>query len=289
LRFLERLLPERIRVELRREPGNAWVEANPAQLQQILTNLLVNARDAIPGDGRITVSVGPVRFGPGGVPVPRMAPGDYTALSVSDTGTGMTPEVRERLFEPFFTTKARGTGTGLGLTQVYGLVEQHRGHIAVESRVGHGTTFTVYLPAASVSAAPEPANGPVNPQGRGRAVLVAEDDASVMAIVQALLERLGFATLAARTGAEALALYGEERGRIALVMTDLAMPEMGGRELCQALKDQDPALPVIGMSGYAQGTDPLACGTHRFDRILTKPMSLKELSVALDAVLDPTH
>ncbi|MEW6487042.1 MAG: response regulator [Thermodesulfobacteriota bacterium] len=116
---------------------------------------------------------------------------------------------------------------------------------------------------------------------------VAEDDASVMAIIQALLERLGFATLAARTGADALALYRKEPGRVALVMTDLAMPEMGGRELCQALKELEPALPVVGMSGYAQGTDPLACGSHRFDRILTKPMSLKELAVALDAVLGP--
>jgi CheY-like chemotaxis protein len=116
-------------------------------------------------------------------------------------------------------------------------------------------------------------------------VRVAEDDASVMAIIQALLERLGFATLAARTGADALALYRKEPGRVALVMTDLAMPEMDGRELCKALKDLDPALPVIGMSGYAQGTDPLACGTHRFDRNLTKPMSLKELAAALEAVV----
>lgn len=287
LRFLERLLPERIRVELRRDLGNAWVEGNPSQLQQILTNLLVNARDAISGDGGITVSVGPVRFSPGGIPVPRMTPGDYVALSVSDTGTGIAPEVRERLFEPFFTTKEAGKGTGLGLTQVYGLVEQHGGNIAVTSRVGYGSTFTVYLPAAPPGPVPEEANGPPDPQGRGRSVLVAEDDASVMAIIQALLERLGFATLAARTGVDALALYRKEPGRIALVMTDLAMPEMDGRELCQALKNLDPALPIIGMSGYAPGMDPLACGSHRFDRILTKPMSLKELGTALDAALGP--
>ena len=290
VRMLQRLIGENI--ELHWNPGCdiRRVRMDPSQVDQILANLCINARDAIGESGCVSIETANVTLVAGDCArLPGVAPGDYVMLSLSDTGAGMEAEVLEHIFEPFFTTKATGKGTGLGLATVYGIIRQNRGCIDVASRPGAGSTFRIYLPAC-VEAEDVADGAAVMPAGQplrgSEVVLLVEDEPAVRELSGHLLESLGYEVLAAGSAAEALRLAAANSGRIALLMTDVVMPVMNGRDLAQALGRDLPGLKVLFVSGYAAdmlpGEGRLAPGVH----FLAKPFALRDLSHKLRAILD---
>jgi hypothetical protein len=250
--MLHRVIGEHIDLRLTLGATVGHVKADPAQLEQVVLNLVVNARDAMPDGGVLRLSVDRVELGPA---VVRRSPGahdgPHVRLTVADTGCGMTAETRAHLFEPFFTTKERGRGTGLGLSTVYGIVRQHGGHIEVESEPGHGSAFTIYLPAVH-GVSPESGAAPAPPRRPGGAatILLVEDDDDVRSLARDVLASAGYDVLDAGSGVEALRRAGEHPGRIRLLVTDVVMPEMGGPELFRRLGATRPDLRVLYMSGY---------------------------------------
>jgi two-component system cell cycle sensor histidine kinase/response regulator CckA len=260
--ILERTLPESIEVELSSEeirgdaegPAEYMVMADPTRIQQVIMNLAVNARDAMPAGGKLRIELGRLRVrGEREAPLPGMDKDQesWVWIRVSDSGIGIPADTLPHLFEPFFTTKAAGGGTGLGLAQVYGIVKQHEGHIDVVSEPGVGASFSVYLPALSVL---HPESAPPARQalihGNGELVLVVEDNTSTRRALVEGLRQLNYRTLEAENGRVALDLYQEQGDEIALVLTDLVMPEMGGEALARALRERDPSLPVVVITGH---------------------------------------
>jgi PAS domain S-box-containing protein len=248
-KMISRIIGEDIAVELRTGRRTNNIKADKGQIEQVLLNLVVNARDAMPSGGTLLLGTEDTileeEYTREHVGV---EPGTYVALSVSDTGTGMTGEVRERIFEPFFTTKEVGKGTGLGLATVYGIVKQHNGHIFVYSEPGRGTTFKLYFPAA-LQPVDRSADAPRPDHPRGsETVLVVDDDESIRKLVRDILEPLGYRVLTAAGGAEAMALF--VGGPIDLLVTDVIMPGMGGKALADAARAEHPRLKVIFISGY---------------------------------------
>jgi CheY-like chemotaxis protein len=216
-----------------------------------------------------------------------MEPGEWVVLQVSDTGTGIAPEVLPHLFEPFFTTKQLGRGTGLGLAQVYGIVKQHEGFIDVETEVGRGTTFLVYLPAV-LEDGEEPEEQPAGeaPQGQGQTILLVENEEKVLEAAQRILESLGYRVRTARNGQEALQEYERHQEEIALLITDMVMPEMGGLPLVQALRERGSQVRVVVLSGY-----PLEDGGEQIwgDEVVAwapKPLSRKQFGEVVGRVLE---
>jgi two-component system, cell cycle sensor histidine kinase and response regulator CckA len=248
--LLRRTLPETIRIVVEPVQSGFVVSADPNQLSQVLTNLAVNARDAMALGGELHFRLGrEVRTEAEGDAAP--GPGTWITLAVSDTGPGIPADVRERIFEPFFTTKAPGSGTGLGLSQAYGIVTQHRGHIAVDSRPGAGTTFTIYLPDEGAGIVTEIGGaGAEVVRGGGETVLVVEDEAPVRTSLAHILTDLNYRVLAATCAEQALELHEAHAGEVALVLTDLVMPGMGGLRLVRELRARGVPVPVIMMSGY---------------------------------------
>jgi PAS domain S-box-containing protein len=251
--ILHKIVPENIDVTLELPSESCIVEADPSRVQQVLMNLALNARDAMAGGGELRIILGRKEIEPGEEPLVDMSPGKWVTLSISDTGIGMTEDVQEHLFEPFFTTKEPGKGTGLGLAQVYGIVKQHQGHINVETEVSEGTTFTVYLPAHKEDGAVSTDRSAELPLGHGEMILLVEDEDKVRAAVREILESLGYRVIAATQGREALERLGH--APIDLLVTDLVMPEMGGRELIRTLKEEREDLRTVVMTGYAADVD----------------------------------
>ena len=250
-KMLRRLLNEDIELETRLPETPHLVFADPGQIEQVLMNLVVNARDAMPDGGRLTIETRIVHAASGkgeGMP-----PGDSVALIVADTGKGMSAATLERIFDPFFTTKPVGKGTGLGLSTAYGIVKQSGGCIQVESEVGRGSIFTVYLPAVSAKvrtpAAPQPKAKPAICRHK---ILLVEDELSVRVVARRILESAGYGVVEASNGQEALRLIESGSDCFALVLTDLVMPEMGGRELADRLRTLQQAPRVLFMSGYTE-------------------------------------
>jgi signal transduction histidine kinase len=283
-RMLERLLGEHFSLDLRMADTPSTVLMDPTQLEQVLVNMAVNARDAMPAGGTLTISTAPVDGGAeGGVPWPEQLPrGDYVRIGVRDTGIGMDDATRERIFEPFFTTKEQGRGTGLGLATCYGIVSQAGGAITVDTGPGRGTEFQIYLPRAS--GAPEDGEGPSFAPSRGgdETVLVVEDDLSVRALAVRVLRGLGYQTLEARDPRDAETVAAGHPGAIDLLLTDVVMPGGDGRMLAQRLRAQRPHLRVLFMSGYA-GQAGLGASGHPF---IDKPFTAGELGPRVRAVLD---
>ena len=250
--FLQRTIPENIRIILDVESMEHPVNADPAQIQQVVTNLAVNARDVMPDGGELRLRLSRFTLKSGErPPVAEMPPGAWVVLSVSDTGMGIPPEHLPRIFDPFFTTKEVGRGTGLGLAQVYGIVAQHEGFIDVKSRMGKGTTFIIYLPTLSAwEEMPEEKAPEELPVGRGETVLVVEDERVVLKMLRSLLAESGYRVLTAGNGQEALETYDRHGDEIALVLTDLVMPGMSGMELFHRLKERDPGVRVAVITGY---------------------------------------
>jgi signal transduction histidine kinase/ActR/RegA family two-component response regulator len=254
-KMLRRLLREDIQLVTRFDPEIALVNADAGQIEQVILNLMVNARDAMPRGGRIAIATSNVTLGEGYAPMHANAtPGPYVLLTVSDTGKGMDKATQAHIFEPFFTTKPVGQGTGLGLSTVYGIVKQSGGYVWVYSEIDRGTTFKVYLPAVSgapKSAEPERDQHAQMPPTPERILLV-EDEPNVRRIARRILERNGYTVLEASNGAEALRVLERRQEPIALVLTDLVMPEMGGRELASKLRIVSPTSRVLFMSGYTE-------------------------------------
>jgi len=252
--MLRRTVGEHIDLVTTLGPEGCLVNADRGQLEQVIVNLAINARDAMPGGGALTIDTAVVDADEGYTAAhPGLAPGSYVRLRVSDTGTGMPPEVRAKVFEPFFTTKTKGSGTGLGLATVYGIITRAGGRVQVYSVVGIGTTISVLLPlAAGTPRAARREQAAAVAPGRGETVLLVEDEASLWQLGARLLTRGGYQVLTATTPAEALELARDEDQRIDLLLTDVVMPGMLGTELADQLTGLRPGLPVLFMSGYAQ-------------------------------------
>jgi CheY-like chemotaxis protein len=250
--MLTRLIGEDIALQATTGKSLGTVKVDPGQFQQILMNLVVNARDAMPDGGKIGIETANVDLDEGYCAVhPYVLPGRFVMLSVSDAGHGMSDEVKAHIFEPFFTTKERGRGTGLGLATTYGVVKQSGGSIEVYSEVGIGTTFKVYLPRVEEEASPsEKDDRPQDMRGGSETVLLVEDEDIVRNLCVRILERLGYKVLQARNGAEAIALAQEFGDRIDLLLTDVVMPGMNGAELARQLVLHHPERKVLFTSGY---------------------------------------
>jgi two-component system cell cycle sensor histidine kinase/response regulator CckA len=250
--MLVRVIGEDVELCYALAPKIGRVRVDVGQLEQVVLNLVVNARDAMPRGGRLTIETAPIVFDREyGAAHADVTPGPHVMLAVSDTGIGMDRATRERMFEPFFTTKELGKGTGLGLSTVFGIVKQSGGSISVYSEPGRGATFKLYFPHAEERRTTSDARLPaVKPSPRGEIVLVAEDDEQVRAVVRRVLARAGYQVLEASSGSEALAVAERHLDSIDLLVTDVVMPEMGGPELAAALKARRPELRLLYMSGY---------------------------------------
>jgi CheY-like chemotaxis protein len=286
--IIRRLMGAAVAMDVKLSPDLGHVRADPGQLSQVLINLAVNARDAMPQGGRLTIATANVRVGIRDASKPGLKEGAYAALIVRDTGTGMTEDVRSRVFEPFFTTKPPDQGTGLGLSTAYGIVKQSGGYIDVQSAPSAGTTFTVLLPLATEPAvAPAPSapapSGEVAPM-RGTILLV-EDEAAVRDATRRMLSRHGFTVVEAANGVDAMDVFERQSESIDVVLTDVVMPSMGGADLVRMLHQRRPNLRVVFMSGYTQGALDLSEIDEATTRFLNKPFTYDQLLATLQALL----
>ncbi|HXT47827.1 MAG TPA: ATP-binding protein, partial [Gemmatimonadaceae bacterium] len=268
------------------------IEADRSQLEQVLMNLAVNSRDAMPAGGSLTFAIGREEVTHSNQhDHPGTPPGSYATLAVRDSGAGMPPEIVTQIFEPFFTTKGPGKGTGLGLSTVYGIVKQSGGHVTVTSAPGKGTTFTVYLPASLGEAEPLRRTSDADRAAllaRGdRTVLVVDDDASVRRALSRSLSRIGYAVLEAADGESAMKIATAQTTPIDLLLTDVEMPGMHGTRLAEQLRAVLPRLPVLFMSGYSDVNGPfqpsLSSPQYRF---VAKPFTSEELMSAVQAAVE---
>ncbi len=278
-KLFRRTMRENLSLSVELAPGHPSTKMDPGQLDQVLLNLVVNARDAMPEGGSLTISTGHETVeGVVNRLHPKLQSGRYVSLSVTDTGCGMTEDVRARIFEPFFTTKGPGEGTGLGLAMVYGIVDAAGGHVAVESTPGRGSTFTLYLPA-SIREKDEPdaeQTPQSTPAAKGRRILVVEDEESVRRLVGRILSARGYQVVEAGSGSDALAQLGVIEGRVDLLLTDVRMPGVSGRELALNVQMLYPWIKVLYMSGYAEQS--LAEDSIRgLDSWIQKPFSSETL------------
>lgn len=287
-KMLERLIGENIDLATTSEPKLWPVKADPGQIEQVLLNLAVNARDAMPHGGRLLIETSNVELDEEYArSSAALLPGRYVLLAVSDTGCGMDHQTRARIFEPFFTTKEQGKGTGLGLSTVYGIVKQSGGHTAVYSEPGAGTTFKVYLPQAEEAAQSRVPGAPPAELLRGsETVLLVEDEEMVRVMTRESLQISGYTVLEAADGNEALRIYEQHKGQIDLTLTDVVMPQMGGRELVERLRPLCPQMRVLYMSGYTDNAivhhGVLEAGTA----FLQKPFTPVSLTRKIREVLD---
>lgn len=286
LGMLCRLVGEGITIHWEPDPDVWPIRIDPSQIDQILINLCINARDAIDQFGAITINVGNTRLKQSDTESrPWFRPGDYAVLTVTDTGRGIKEKHLGRIFEPFFTTKEIGTGTGLGLATVYGIVKQNNGFIHADSTPGKGSSFTIYLPRF-IGKGKAPVPPAKRESGRGERVLIVEDQKQLLDLTQMLLEELGYTVLTAEGPHEAVRVAESNAGRIDLLMTDVIMPEMNGSDLSKLLLGKYPDLKCLFMSGYANNIisrhGVLAEGVH----FLKKPFSTRELSVKVRETLD---
>jgi len=313
VKLLARTLPESIEIDLAYGPALSGAEgpdeytvhADPTRIQQVVMNLAVNARDAMPDGGNLRFGVERIEVRPGeSPPLPEMEAGEWVQVTVSDTGMGIPPDTLPHIFDPFFTTKAPGKGSGLGLAQVYGIVKQHEGEIDVQSpsttlrtgQVGQGTTFTVYLPALPVHPPKPPSQG-LSPlaQGRGETILVVEDDAATRQALVDSLELLNYQTLEAANGQEALAILERQTLEvsedfqsieIALVLSDVVMPQMGGIALLQTLKQSGLTVPVVLLTGHPLDKELEELRAQGMSGWLFKPPSLEQLAKVVARALE---
>jgi nitrogen-specific signal transduction histidine kinase/ActR/RegA family two-component response regulator len=283
LDLVDRSIGERITVRTRfpAEPWNVCVDAN--QLENAILNLAVNARDAMEGEGQLAISVDNAAIAAGEIGA--LGAGDYVRISVSDTGSGMAPEVIERVFEPFFTTKPVGKGTGLGLSQIFGFARESGGDVVIDSTLGIGTTVSLYLPRSFEQVESAAAQAPAEtaaPAETGTSILLVEDDPRVSRSTVAALEELGYRPIACAGGREALDRLEREQGAIELVITDIMMPEMTGPELVAAATARWPSIAILYVTGYVGEAGSEQLSGHE---ILRKPFTVAGLANAVAAAL----
>ena len=288
--LLHRTLGEHIQLHTDLEPAPRLVLVDPGQLEQVLVNLAVNARDAMPEGGTLTIGTANRRLDEAGARThPPLAPGAHVELRVADTGTGIAPGIAERIFEPFFTTKPKGQGTGLGLATAYGAVTDAGGSIGIESAPGAGTTVRITLPATA-----EPAEGAADPgaeppAGRGESVLLVEDEDAVRRVVLRQLDSSGYRVREAASPHEALRLFTAAPQSFDVLLTDVVMPGMPGTQLASRVRDLRPDLPVLFMSGYTTGPAPGGQELPSDGSLLYKPFDRHTLLTALHRVLTAAH
>jgi signal transduction histidine kinase/ActR/RegA family two-component response regulator len=276
-----------VRIRNRLDPALWPALVDPTQIELVILNLAINARDAMPGGGELTIETANVQLPPPFVPLSRpegLPAGDYVAVRVTDTGVGMTPDVLAKAFEPFFTTKAVGSGSGLGLSQVFGTARQSGGDVAIESEPGRGTTVTLHLPRApTAEAAPAaPAPAPAGAAAEPRPILLVDDDPAVRGTTAEMLRALGYKVIEAAGGRAAVGALREDP-RIALLLTDVVMPDMNGPALAAAARALRPALPVVFMSGYADLAN--VAGGASLGRLVGKPFRPADLTEQITAAL----
>jgi CheY-like chemotaxis protein len=281
--MLGRLIGEDVEVGLDIAVGLPAVLGDRSQIEQVLMNLAVNARDAMPRGGALTIELAPVHLPEGRAG--ELAPGSYVRLSVKDSGVGMSAELQARVFEPFFTTKPRGHGTGLGLATVQAIAQGHGGTAAVESAPGRGARFDVFLPAAAAGGERVPVPAPPSPAatGRGETVLVVDDEPLVRRALGRALASRGFVVLEASSGEEALAVVSARGGKVDLLLSDVVMSGMRGAELVKRFRAACPARPALLMSGYPEGRFAEALEA---DGYLQKPVATEALARAVRDALD---
>jgi PAS domain S-box-containing protein len=285
--LLRRTIGEHVELTTSLEPALWPIMADPGQIEQVLVNLAVNARDAMPTGGTLTIDTANVMLdADDAARRPSLSPGRYVRLRVSDTGIGMDEAVIEHAFEPFFTTKAKGEGSGLGLATVYGIITQAGGQVHIYSEPGHGTTFRAFLPATDELASPAELPTPAQRSVGGETVLVVEDEDAMREVTRRMLQRNGYQVMTAASGADALALAEQHQGDLHLLITDVIMPQMLGKELADRMRAIRPGLRVLYMSGYAH---PVLASQGTLDAgvtLLEKPFSEPALTAKVREVLD---
>jgi two-component system cell cycle sensor histidine kinase/response regulator CckA len=286
-KLLERTLPENIRVQIGYGTDEYIVNADPTRIQQVVMNLAVNARDAMPEGGELHIGLAHLAVEGGHrPPLPEMGAGEWVVLTVADDGEGIADTALPHIFEPFFTTKETGQGSGLGLAQVYGIVRQHGGFIGVKTAPKQGTLFSIYLPSLRVgerNGSSVEAAAPA--RGHGETILVVEDDPATREALVSCLQELSYRVLTAPDGRRALNLHRERGKEIALVVTDMVMPEMGGRALSQQLRRQSPGVKVVALSGYPREEGAIALAPDFVDW-LQKPVTVDRLAEVIAHALD---
>jgi PAS domain S-box-containing protein len=286
-KLLSRVMPETIRLELKYEPGSYLVNGDPTRLQQVFMNLALNARDAMPQGGTLRFELKRSRVESAArAAQASLPPGEWVCIEVADSGDGIPSEVLPHIFDPFFTTKPVGKGTGLGLAQVYGIIQQHQGQITVTSQMGVGTKFTIYLPALAEKSADEQAQAAADQlDGSGKTVLVVEDDPATLAALQALLQARKFNVLSASNGLEALAVFEQHGPTITFVVADVVMPEMGGVALHNALKERWPGMRMLFVTGHPLELRDQVLLEKGDVHWLQKPFSMQDFNKAVQDLL----
>jgi signal transduction histidine kinase/ActR/RegA family two-component response regulator len=287
VRVLSETLPKSITVKYDIDADLETVLADPTQIHQVLMNVCINARDAMPSGGTMTVTATNVKIDENYARMNIEAePGNYVMVMVTDTGTGMSPEVASRIFDPFFTTKEIGKGTGLGLATTSTIVKSHHGFINVYSEPNKGSRFSIYFPSAEVDHEKD-AETPADtmPRGNGELILVVDDEENIRNVAQATLASFGYRTVAAVDGTDALAVYTQNKDEIAVVLTDMAMPYMDGHALIRALKKIDPQIKTIAMSGLIREETTAELKNLKVNAFLSKPYSAETLLTTLAEVI----
>jgi two-component system, cell cycle sensor histidine kinase and response regulator CckA len=285
--FLGRTLPENVSVDLNHGSEEYVIYADPARLQQVIMNLAVNARDAMPQGGRLQFSLARLLLTDDATcPVPGMTPGHWVVVRVTDSGIGIPSQAIKHIFEPFFTTKEVGKGVGLGLAQVYGIVQQHDGHLDVETAVGQGTTFLLYFPAfAAGEVETAVVDSTTAPQGQGQTVLVVEDDPVTRQALADSLQILQYQVVEAENGRDALTILETMAEQIDLVLSDVVMPEMGGMALFHAMQQRQLTMPLILLTGHPMHKEMETLLGLGLAGWVTKPTNLPDLANLLAQVL----
>lgn len=288
-KMLQRILGEDIHMELRYSPRPLCIHADAGMMDQILLNLVVNSRDAMPAGGKLVIETSQVEIDRTRAALtPEAREGSFACLSVGDTGCGIPEEILPRIFEPFFTTKEEGKGTGLGLATIYGIVQQHHGWIEVESKKGRGTTFRIYLPCVRISVQKKATQAVPGGSPHGsETILVVEDDATLRLLVSEVLTNLGYRVLEASSGQQALEMWEQSREKIHLLLTDLVMPNgMSGVELARKLLENHPELKIVYTSGYSREIAGKNLHLHEGVNFIAKPYYPNKLAQTVRAGLD---
>jgi len=287
VKVLKQTLPKSITVRSDLEPDLWIIRADPTQIHQVLMNLSINARDAMPLGGTLVITAENVRLDENYARVHLdAAPGEYLLITVSDTGAGIAPDIQDRIFDPFFTTKEIGKGTGLGLATALTIVRSHGGFINVYSDLGRGTKFSVYLPTAKLEESSRKAAQPAAmPRGAGELILVVDDEENIREIARATLEKFNYRVLTATDGTDAMAIYAQQKDEIALILTDIAMPYMDGTALIRAVRKIDPASHIVAMSGLMNSEQTAELQSLNVNAFLSKPYTAESLLKLLAEIL----
>jgi CheY-like chemotaxis protein len=263
------------------------IDADPTRIQQALMNLALNARDAMPNGGELRITVEAIDVDGGERPLAELEPGPWIRLTISDTGVGIPEEILPHIYEPFFTTKAPGEGSGLGLAQVYGIIKQHDGHIDVDTQLGRGAAFTLYLPAVDMSDPAAPVNAPGDfPRGNRERILLVEDDHPTLIAIRDTLRSLNYAPIAAPSGEAALEIIIQRGDEIDLIISDAVMPQMSGGELLQIVRRRGMDVPFLILSGHTlQASEKEMLLAQGLDEWIAKPPSLHQLAQTIQSHL----